>query len=158
MTEKELSPECLFLRHRRIEIVGPVVFRLRVTQQQPVYQVDVFGFFFGSQFGRSRIAPNVSPNKSVEGTVAGILASIVLGALIVGRITPWSTWHGFLLGLFVGFAALFGDLSESMLKRDLGLKDFGTLLPGHGGVLDRFDALLFCLPVAYYLAVYLKIG
>ena len=119
---------------------------------------DVFGFFFGSQFGRSRIAPNVSPNKSVEGTVAGILASIVLGALIVGRITPWSTWHGFLLGLFVGFAALFGDLSESMLKRDLGLKDFGTLLPGHGGVLDRFDALLFCLPVAYYLAVYLKIG
>jgi phosphatidate cytidylyltransferase len=112
-----------------------------------VIAYDVFGFFVGSQFGHTAIAPNISPNKTVEGTVAGMLAAVIVGAAIVGQFEPWT----------VGKGAFIGDLSESMLKRDLGLKDFGSLLPGHGGVLDRFDSLLFCLPIAYYLAIQFKI-
>jgi phosphatidate cytidylyltransferase len=87
-----------------------------------------------------------------------MLASVLLGWLAVGRITPWTLGYGFLLGVLVAVGAFLGDLCESMIKRDLGIKDFGSLLPGHGGVLDRFDGILFCLPVAYYLALYLKIG
>lgn len=118
---------------------------------------DLAGFFFGSQFGRSRIAPNVSPNKSVEGTVAGMAASVVAGVIVGATLGPWTVKYGFLLGVLVAVGAFFGDLCESMIKRDVGLKDFGTLLPGHGGVLDRFDGLLFCLPIAYYLALFAKL-
>lgn len=124
-----------------------------------VIAYDVFGFFVGSQFGHTPIAPRVSPHKSVQGTVAGMLASVILGWVVVGQIAPWDRHYaGLLLGLLVAGGAFLGDLCESMIKRDLGLKDFGTLLPGHGGVLDRFDGLLFCLPIAYYLAVSLKLG
>jgi phosphatidate cytidylyltransferase len=120
---------------------------------------DVVGYFVGSQFGRTPIAPRISPNKSVQGTVAGMAASLLLGGVLVSHITPWNLHYaGWILGLLVAGGAFLGDLCESMIKRDLGLKDFGTLLPGHGGVLDRFDGLLFCLPIAYYLAVALKIA
>lgn len=123
---------------------------------------DVLGFFIGSQFGKSHIAPRISPNKTFEGTLAGMSASVVLGWAIVGGgligdgIHPWDSKSGLALGLLVALGAFFGDLCESMLKRDLGVKDFGTLLPGHGGILDRFDALLFCLPITYYLALHLN--
>jgi phosphatidate cytidylyltransferase len=116
---------------------------------------DVFGYFVGSQFGKSPVAPAVSPHKTIEGTVASVLGSMVVGWLLVGAIHPWDRTSGLVLGVLVAFGALVGDLSESMLKRDLGIKDFGTTLPGHGGALDRFDALLFCLPIAYYLALHL---
>jgi len=120
---------------------------------------DVLGFFIGSQFGRTPIAPRISPHKSVQGTLAGMAASLLAGGIIAGHITPWNLHYGgWILGLLVAGGAFLGDLCESMIKRDLGLKDFGTLLPGHGGVLDRFDSLLFCLPIAYYLAIALKIS
>ena len=122
-----------------------------------VIAYDVVGFFVGSRFGHTPVAPKVSPNKSVEGSVAGMLASVLIGALLVGQIGPWTTGKGAVLGVLVAVGAFIGDLCESMLKRDLGLKDFGSLLPGHGGVLDRFDSLLFCLPIAYYLALQFKI-
>ncbi len=114
---------------------------------------DVVGFFVGSQFGRSRVAPNVSPNKTVAGTVGGMVAAVVFGAAVAGAISPWNHKTGLVLGLLVAGGAFLGDLCASMIKRDLGVKDFGSLLPGHGGVLDRFDGLLFCLPIAYYLAL-----
>jgi phosphatidate cytidylyltransferase len=119
---------------------------------------DVAGFFVGSQFGKTPIAPKVSPHKSVQGTLAGMAASLLFGAAVAGRIHPWDTKSGLALGALVAVGALLGDLSESLLKRDLGIKDFGSLLPGHGGILDRFDALLFCLPIAYYLAVHLNLA
>jgi phosphatidate cytidylyltransferase len=118
---------------------------------------DVIGYFFGSQFGRSRIAPEVSPNKTIEGTLVGWTAAVVLGYLIVGQIHPWDHKSGLALGFLVGTGSILGDLCESMIKRDLDIKDFGSFLPGHGGVLDRFDGLLFCLPITYYLALHLKL-
>jgi phosphatidate cytidylyltransferase len=122
-----------------------------------VIAYDVVGFFVGSQFGHTAIAPKVSPNKTVEGTIAGMVASVLVGAVIAGQIAPWTPGKGAVLGVLAAVGAFVGDLCESMLKRDLGLKDFGALLPGHGGVLDRFDSLLFCLPIAYYLALQFKI-
>jgi phosphatidate cytidylyltransferase len=118
---------------------------------------DVVGYFFGSQFGRTRIAPEVSPNKTVEGTLVGWAAAVVLGVAAVGHIHPWTPQRGLVLGVLVATGSVIGDLCESMIKRDLDLKDFGSFLPGHGGVLDRFDGLLFCLPITYYLALHLKL-
>ena len=90
--------------------------------------------------------------------MGGMIASLVVGALLVGLIGPWTHKSGLALGALVAVGAFLGDLCESMIKRDLGVKDFGSILPGHGGALDRFDGMLFCLPIAYYLALHLKIG
>jgi phosphatidate cytidylyltransferase len=117
---------------------------------------DVVGYFVGSRIGRRPLAPDISPNKTVEGLAAGMGAAVLVGAIVgvILDLTPWnSLGNGLLLGIVVAIFAPLGDLCESMLKRDLGLKDLGTLLPGHGGVLDRFDAMLFCLPAVYYLVL-----
>lgn len=122
---------------------------------------DIAGYFVGSRMGRRSLAPEWSPNKTMEGLAAGMIASVVLGVVVASvlGITPWNSFgDGLLLGIVVAIFAPLGDLCESMLKRDLGLKDFGTVLPGHGGVLDRFDAMLFCLPAVYYLVLALGIG
>jgi phosphatidate cytidylyltransferase len=125
----------------------------------PVIAYDVVGYFVGSQFGKSRLAPTISPNKTIEGLIGGMTGAIIVAVLIVKQIHPWGDLgHAFALGVTIAVMAPLGDLAESMLKRDLGIKDFGTILPGHGGVLDRFDALLFCLPAVYFLARALKVG
>lgn len=122
---------------------------------------DVGALLVGQQVGRAPVAPEVSPNKTVEGVVGGAIASIVLTTLILGmvfEVKPWDTGSAALLAILVAVAAPLGDLCESMLKRDLGIKDMGSVLPGHGGFLDRFDGLLFALPVAFYLCRWLNIG
>ena len=125
----------------------------------PVIAYDIFGYLIGSQLGKTRLAPAISPNKTVEGLIGGMTGSIIVSVLIVKQITPWGNLTDALaLGITVAFMAPLGDLAESMLKRDLGIKDFGAILPGHGGVLDRFDALLFCMPAVYFLARALTIG
>ncbi len=124
-----------------------------------VVAYDIFGYLVGSQFGKRRLVPGISPNKTVEGLIGGMVAAVVVAVLFVNRITPWNELtDAIALGLTVAIMAPLGDLCESMIKRDLGVKDFGTLLPGHGGILDRFDAILFCLPAVYYLARALTIG
>lgn len=124
-----------------------------------VIAYDAAGYLVGSRFGRTPLAPAISPGKTLEGLVGGIVASIVVAVLFASHIHPWGgIGHSFLLGLVVGVVAPIGDLCESMVKRDLRIKDFGSLLPGHGGVLDRFDAMLFVLPAVYYLARALKLG
>ncbi len=117
---------------------------------------DVVGYFVGSQMGSTPLLPRVSPNKTLEGFIGGAVAALVLGAIVGGALHPWADkgiGAGLALGLVVAIAAPLGDLCASMIKRDLGVKDFGGVLPGHGGFLDRFDAILFALPAAYYLAL-----
>ncbi len=95
----------------------------------------------------------MSPNKTYEGLAGGMLMAILAAVVICGRFVPWDDLGDSIkLGIVVAIAAPLGDLCESMIKRDLGIKDMGTILPGHGGILDRFDALLFVLPAVYYLA------
>ncbi|MGO8722851.1 MAG: phosphatidate cytidylyltransferase [Acidimicrobiales bacterium] len=111
---------------------------------------DIGGYVIGSRFGRHSLVPSVSPNKTWEGLVGGCAVAIAASAAITSQIHPWDVKTALVLGLIVAVVAPCGDLVESMIKRDLGVKDMGSLLPGHGGVMDRIDALLFVLPAAYY--------
>ena len=122
---------------------------------------DVGALFAGRRFGTSLLAPNISPNKTWEGFVGGALASVTASVLFLGIVpgmAPWTIGSAFVLGIVVSVVAPLGDLCESMVKRDLNLKDMSTLIPGHGGVLDRFDAILFVLPAVYYLVELLDLA
>jgi phosphatidate cytidylyltransferase len=119
---------------------------------------DVVAYFAGRSLGQTPLMPRVSPNKTLEGLIAGAIAAVVLGGIVGGVLHPWAlkgVGGGLALGFVVAVTAPIGDLVESMIKRDLRVKDLGGVLPGHGGFLDRFDAMLFALPAAYYLAIYL---
>jgi phosphatidate cytidylyltransferase len=119
---------------------------------------DIGGYAIGSRFGRHRLVPSVSPNKTWEGLIGGCAIAIAASAAVTSRIHPWHLSTAVWLGLIVAVVAPCGDLVESMIKRDLGVKDMGTLLPGHGGVFDRIDALLFVLPAAYYFVRLAHVG
>ena len=119
---------------------------------------DVGGFFIGRRIGQSPLAPEISPHKTYEGLVGGMAVSVLVSVAIVSQIHPWDFGSALALGVMASIVAPLGDLSESMLKRDLGIKDTGGVLPGHGGLLDRFDGLLFVLPATYYLARVLDLG
>lgn len=120
---------------------------------------DVGGFFFGRAMGRSPLT-TVSPNKTVEGLVGGMASTVFLVLLfaVPFGVGPFGAGKSLLLAIALAVVAPLGDLAESLFKRDLGLKDFGSLLPQHGGILDRFDGLLFALPTAYYVARVLSFG
>ncbi|MFZ9630048.1 MAG: phosphatidate cytidylyltransferase [Ilumatobacteraceae bacterium] len=120
---------------------------------------DVGALFVGSAVGRTPLRAWISPNKSVEGAVGGTV--LTLGAMFLVNVSEISTtWNSLgdllMLGLVVAIAAPIGDLTESMFKRNLDVKDFGSIVRGHGGVLDRFDGFLFVMPAVYYLLVYLQ--
>jgi phosphatidate cytidylyltransferase len=120
-----------------------------------VWLNDILAYFVGSTLGRRRLAPRVSPNKTWEGFAAGTLASVLVWVAVF-YVTDTGIafgWH-LLIGVAVGIAAVVGDLAESRIKREIGVKDSGRLLPGHGGFLDRFDALILVSVVAYYLLVW----
>ena len=115
---------------------------------------DIFGYFVGANLGQRPLAPDISPNKTVEGLAGGMVGAIIAAILIgVVSVKPWtSTTMALSLGVVVAIMAPLGDLTESMIKRDLGLKDMGAILPGHGGVLDRIDAMIFSIPAVFFLA------
>lgn len=119
---------------------------------------DIGALVVGGWLGRHPLAPSISPNKTWEGWAGGAVITVIVSTVIIGAIHPWTAATGAVLGLVVAVVAPVGDLCESLLKRDLRLKDMGTLLPGHGGVLDRVDALLFVLPATYYLVRALHIA
>ncbi|HUR76782.1 MAG TPA: phosphatidate cytidylyltransferase [Acidimicrobiales bacterium] len=117
---------------------------------------DTGAYFVGSSMGTRSLAPEVSPNKTVEGVLGGAAVCIVVTFFILKvfpGVSPWDGGKALWLAVVVSIVAPLGDLAESMVKRDLGLKDMGSILPGHGGVLDRFDSMLWCLPASYYLLI-----
>lgn len=133
---------------------GPALLAFPMTL---TWMGDTFAYFGGRRFGRHKLIPAVSPAKTVEGALTGVIGTTIVGAVYAHFIfgvwldVPVSAAVGALIGLVVSPIAQIGDLAESLLKREAGVKDSGTLLPGHGGVLDRFDALFFSIPVTYWL-------
>jgi len=114
---------------------------------------DTFAYFVGRALGSHKMAPRISPNKSVEGAIGGIIGSVV-AAMVVKIYSDWLSWElAVVFGLALGFVGQWGDLFESAVKRDFRVKDSGRILPGHGGILDRFDAVLFAGFVTYWMAV-----
>jgi phosphatidate cytidylyltransferase len=116
-----------------------------------VMAADTAAFFVGHAFGRRRLAPALSPGKTVEGALGGLVGGVVGALLVRAYGLPWlELWIAVALGATVAALGTLGDLLESLLKRWAGVKDSGALFPGHGGVLDRLDSLLFGAPVLYY--------
>ncbi|MET8028002.1 phosphatidate cytidylyltransferase [Streptomyces avermitilis] len=115
---------------------------------------DTGAYAIGWRFGKHRLAPRISPGKTREGLLGAVTFAMVAGALCMEfLIDDGSWWQGLVLGFAVAASATLGDLGESMIKRDLGIKDMGTLLPGHGGIMDRLDSLLPTAPVVWLLLV-----
>ena len=118
-----------------------------------IMSCDTCAYVIGSRFGKTKLYPLISPNKSIEGGIGGV-GGAVLGALI-SKLLFFSSiglWPAVLVGMILGVVGQVGDLFESMLKRACGVKDSGSLIPGHGGILDRLDSLLFAFPLVYFIA------
>ncbi|REK09569.1 MAG: phosphatidate cytidylyltransferase [Actinobacteria bacterium] len=143
--------------------VGLLSFAILIEQgPQPVAYImfvvllvafnDMGAYFVGRSFGRRKLAPSVSPNKTVEGLFGGLIASMVVASIL----TTFPAWEGIgiarglIVAVVVGFFAPIGDLIESSIKRSMGVKDMGSVLPGHGGMLDRIDSFLIAVPAVYF--------
>jgi phosphatidate cytidylyltransferase len=114
---------------------------------------DTGAYFIGRAFGRRKLAPVLSPQKTVEGFFGGLLAGLVVASILVS-FPGWGEIglaRGLVVAAIVGVIAPIGDAAESMVKRSLGVKDMGSVLPGHGGILDRIDSFLFAIPAIYFL-------
>lgn len=114
---------------------------------------DTGAYFVGSKWGRRRFFPLISPKKTWEGAIGGLVSGVVAVVLLAWWLLGLSVGWGALVGLALVLGATFGDLAESVIKRQAGVKDSGQLIPGHGGMLDRIDSLLFVFPIVYYLAL-----
>ena len=129
-----------------------VFFALFVT-----WASDTTAFFIGRRFGRHKLAPNISPGKTWEGTMGGILGAIIVSILFFTATPfhlPLTYWQAIPLSILVSIFGQVGDLVESLLKRNMGVKDSGKLMPGHGGVLDRMDSIIFAGIVVYYYVIW----
>lgn len=115
----------------------------------PVALVDTFGYLVGRKLGKHKLAPGVSPKKTWEGLLASIIAGVLSTVLLVVFVAGKDWWIGVILAALLIISAVFGDLAESLIKRDLGVKDMSHLLPGHGGIMDRLDSILPAALVTY---------
>lgn len=125
---------------------------------------DSAAYFIGSAIGKHKLAPIISPKKSIEGAVGGLLGG-TLGALLIGLIFSRLVYPGAqvnylvlgILGIVNSVISILGDLTFSVIKRHCNIKDYGSILPGHGGLLDRFDSVIFCAPIVYFVSRYVNI-
>ncbi len=125
-------------------------FKITLATCLMIVASDIGAYFFGKILGKHPLSP-ISPSKTIEGAIGGFLSAIAIG-MISGVLFQWKTGLliGGILGVLISLFALVGDLTESMMKRDAGLKDSGNVLPGHGGILDRIDSFLFAPAIVYY--------
>ena len=162
------------IEHRKLEdamatitgIVYVVFFSFHVTLvEQTEYGIliwlvvltafgtDIMAYFSGFLFGKHKLCPKISPKKTIEGSIGGTLGSVILSGLFGYFFAPEVLVHCFVIGVLGGIVSQFGDLTASIFKRKMGIKDYGNLIPGHGGILDRFDSVLFTGPMVYYYIV-----
>jgi|SRR5690554_314168 len=119
------------------------------------WSTDTFAYFTGIYLGKNKLYPSISPKKTIEGSIGGIVGSLII-CIIYGMYLniihdiSISLLHFVILGIITSIISQFGDLTASLIKRNYGVKDFGNIFPGHGGVLDRFDSILFTAPIVYY--------
>ena len=114
--------------------------------------MDIFAYFGGKLFGKRKIIPKISKGKTVEGTIIGLISTIVL-SYVIRDLINFNITYALICGLGISILAFFGDLVESLFKRKMGVKDSGKLIPGHGGLLDRFDGYFLVLPFFYFLII-----
>ncbi|MBK6599661.1 MAG: phosphatidate cytidylyltransferase [Proteobacteria bacterium] len=128
---------------------GLVLFVVLLTQLN-----DVAQYVWGKSFGRNKITPTVSPKKTAEGLLGGVLTTTAVAVWLAPILTPLSPAHSIAVGLIIGIGGFLGDVTISALKRDLNVKDSGSLIPGHGGILDRVDSLTFTAPLFFHFMKY----
>lgn len=114
------------------------------------FGTDIMAYFAGVFFGKHKLCPKISPKKTIEGSIGGILGSVILCGVFGWIFIPRLFIHCLIIGVLGGVISQFGDLTASIFKRKMGIKDYGNLIPGHGGILDRFDSVLFTAPMVYY--------
>mgnify|MGYP003312789816 FL=1 len=158
------------IEHRKLEdamatitgIVYVVFFSFHVTLvEQTEYGIliwlvvltafgtDIMAYFSGFLFGKHKLCPKISPKKTIEGSIGGTLGSVILSGLFGYFFAPEVLVHCLVIGVLGGIVSQFGDLTASIFKRKMGIKDYGNLIPGHGGILDRVDSAIFAIPVCY---------
>ncbi len=130
--------------------IGLVLFLLFMTQFN-----DVSQYVWGKMLGKHKIIPKVSPNKTWQGFLGGMLTITLVAALVAPYLTPMNRIEGLIGGLLISISGFFGDVVISAVKRDLNIKDSGSLIPGHGGILDRMDSLIYTGPLFFHYIYYL---
>lgn len=141
------------LGERQVGGAALVLFLVVLTQLN-----DVSQFVFGKAFGRRKVLPTVSPGKTYEGLLGGMFITILLALALSRWLTPFSLLQALGAGIILGLGGFLGDVVISAVKRDLGIKDTGTLLPGHGGILDRIDSLTYTAPLFFHYTAYIFLG
>ncbi len=131
-------------------VVGLLIYLVFLTEIN-----DVSQYIWGKSFGKRKIIPKISPGKTVAGFIGGVATTTILAAAVSSYLTPLNLYEALGAGLLIGLAGFIGDVTISALKRDLGVKDSGSILPGHGGILDRLDSLTYTAPLFFHYVYYL---
>ena len=122
------------------------------------FGTDVMAYFTGYAFGKHKLCPSISPKKTIEGAIGGTIGSIIICGVFGYFLANEYFVHCLIIGALGGIVSQLGDLTASVFKRKMGIKDYGNLIPGHGGVLDRVDSVLFTAPLVYYYYIFIIIG
>ncbi len=130
---------------------GIVIWLIFIT----AWGTDTCAYFAGNFFGKRKLCPEISPKKTVEGAIGGILGTMIIAGIFGYFMIKEHMTAVILIGFFGSIFSMLGDLTASVIKRRVGIKDFGNLIPGHGGILDRFDSILFTAPVIYYFLLFM---